>query len=109
MDDSYSVVVLSKAVADFPRNPPIIHFPNASRMRRGISCTQQYPQVVTWTQGRSMLGDWRTDLGDVFFEVFSDAGLNVATNPSHLFQREEMARSAEYQIAARLIDFRSSV
>ncbi len=56
-----------------------------------------------------MLGNWSTELGEVFHETLSQSGLNVAGDPRDLFGRETSARSAEFLIGGRITNIASNI
>ena len=107
--------VLSKVVANIRRGTPILHYPAEEKLAhlklKGTLCNYRYQDrtVIEWGTGSSVLGDWRTELGEVFYEAMSNAGFNVAGDPTDMFGRSKSAQAAEYQVGARVTEIRGNL
>jgi len=103
---------LSKVIANIKRGTVIGHYPASSiKGVNGTLCnhTHQGESIITWGTGTSVLGNWSTELGEVFHQVLSSAGLNIAGDPADLFGQEDSAQSAEYAIGARITEVSSNI
>lgn len=91
---------LARVVSGIRRGTTIANFP---RRFLGI-CNASHGRKSTldWATGRQEFGDWRSELGDIFFDVLRDKGVNVLGDPKKLFQRDDSATSAEYLVGARI-------
>lgn len=102
---------LSKVIATIRRGTVVGHHPGTETDDQGMdTCNPGYggnPQVE-WTTGRSFLGNWSTALGEVFYEVMTGNGFDIAGDPHDLFKREDAVRSAEHLIGARIAEMRSN-
>jgi len=107
--------VLSKIVANIKRGTPIAHYPGDFKFAgtgiEGGLCNHytQGEVKMVWGTGSSQLGNWSTELGEVFYEVMSNAGYNVAGNPGDLFGQNETASSAEFSIGGRIKEIRGNI
>jgi serine protease Do len=104
---------LDKVVANIKRGTTVLHFPSGnSEGMPSAYCNYRYtsPATVEWgSGGTSVLGNWSTELGEVFYQSLSAKGLNVAGNPADLFRRSKSAGSAEYLVGARITEMRGNV
>jgi serine protease Do len=103
---------LSKVVANIKRGTVIGHYPAAEiKNVGGTLCNHKHRglSTITWGSGTSVLGNWSTELGEIFYETLSAEGLNIAGDPTDLFTRSEAAGSAEYLIGARITKISSNV
>ncbi len=102
---------LSKVVATIRRGTVVAHFPGTETDEQGMDICNpgltSNPQIE-WTTGRSFLGNWSTALGEIFYEVLTENGFDIAGDPQALFKREDAIRSAEYLIGARIAEMRSN-
>lgn len=97
--------VLSKIIANIRRGETIAHFPGMGVDGvDGSYCNYSYQgdSTLEWGSGTSVLGNWSTELGEIFHEVLSARGLNIAGDPTDMFGRRDSAGSAEYLIGARI-------
>lgn len=103
--ESQASFALGKVVSSIRRGTVVAHFP---RRPLGL-CNRSHPRNSTheWGRGR-YLGDWRTDVGDIFFEVLRDRGLNVVGDPADLFDQGQAVHSAEYKLGARIIELKGN-
>lgn len=102
---------LSKVVANLRRGTTIAHFPAGGfEGIEGIYCNYSYQGKATieWGAGSSVLGNWSTELGEIFHEVLSQKGLNVAGDPKDMFGQDEAVSFAEYLIGARISEIRGN-
>lgn len=67
-------------------------------------CNSSYPRNATidWASGKREFGNWRSEFGDIFFDVLRDGGVNVLGDPKNLFEQKEDAQSAELLVGARI-------
>lgn len=103
---------LSKVVANIKRGTVIGHYPAGSiEGVYGTLCNHKHKGIstITWGAGTSALGNWSTELGEVFHEALSSAGLNIAGDPTDLFGQAEAAGSAEYLIGVRITEISSNL
>ena len=102
---------LSKILANLKRGTTIGHFP-ASGVEgvEGYGCNagMQGNATVEWGAGSSDFGNWSTELGENFYEVLTQKGLNIAGDPTDLFNQRDAAISAEYFIGARISELKSN-
>lgn len=97
---SQASFALGKVVSSIPRGTAIAKFP-----RRGLGlCNRSHPRNSTleWASGRKFFGNWRTEIGGVFYDALRDRGVNVVGNPDDLFRQDDAAGSAEYLLGARI-------
>ena len=103
---------LSKVVANLKRGTVIGKFPGRKvEGVEGTLCNHRGGpnSEITWGAGSSVLGNWSTELGEVFHEALSQLGVNVAGDPKDLFGRETSAQSAEYLIGGRITKIASNI
>ena len=102
---------LTKVVANIKRGTTIAHFPAGGLDVEGSLCNYRHTgkSTVEWGAGTSVLGNWSTELGEIFYEVLSGKGLNIAGDPKDLFSRKETVASAEYLIGARIKEIRGNL
>lgn len=108
---SQATFALSKVIAGIRRGTPIAHFPSGGVDNTdGYLCNYRHggDSTIEWTAGSSVLGNWSTELGEVFHETLSQKGLNIAGDPKSLFKREESVSSAEYLVGARITEIRGN-
>jgi S1-C subfamily serine protease len=96
---------LSKVIASIKRGTTIVHFPARGLTDLGVKgslCNAGYTGKATmdWGAGTSDLGDWRNELGEIFYEALADKALNVAGDPRDLFGNKDAVNSAEYRVGA---------
>ncbi len=102
---------LSKVIANLKRGTIIAHFPGGDvNGVDGTLCYYNYGDDATiqWGTGSSVLGNWSTELGEIFYEVLSQQGLNVAGDPKDLFKKKEAVFSAEYLVGARITQIKGN-
>lgn len=103
---------LSKVIANIRRGTTIAHFPAAGVDGvEGNLCNHRHQgeSTLQWSAGTSALGNWSTELGEVFHQALSANGLNVAGSPSDLFGQKTSATSAEYLVGARISEIRGNI
>ncbi|MEX1034635.1 MAG: trypsin-like peptidase domain-containing protein [Sneathiella sp.] len=109
-----SSFVLQKVVANIKRGTIIGHFPAAGNMDAvgvdGYLCNDSHSDKSTmeWGAGSSVLGNWSTELGEIFYEVLSTNGFNVAGDPKDLFGQDKSVSSAEYLVGASITQISSN-
>lgn len=106
--DEQAKFALMKVIAKLRRGQVIGHFPTGYSVveSSGPWCLTSKTQSrsLEWGTGSAELGNWSTDLGEVFFETMSQRGFDVAGNPRNLFGRTEEVISAEYHVGAVIED-----
>lgn len=109
--EKQTTFALSKVVANIRRGTPIAHFPTGGVDGvDGYLCNYKHgsDSTLEWASGSSVLGNWSTELGEIFHETLSQKGLNIAGDPKSLFKRREAVSSAEYLIGARITEIRGN-
>ena len=104
MKESKTNFALAKIINDIDRGDPIFAFP-AKSTTKGSMCNYMYQgdTTITYGGGKQYLGDWSSELGEVFYETLTSMGYNVAGDPSDLFNQNNVANSAEYLIGGRIM------
>lgn len=103
--DEQASFALHGVVATLRRGDVIAHFPGFGVDGvEGYACNKYYSGDATleWGSGRSNLGNWQTELGEVFFDVMRENNVNVKGDPSRVFGRDDEALSAEFLIGANI-------
>ena len=109
--DQKATFALSKVVANIRRGTPIINFPASDIGTSGALCNYRHKgeSNIEWGAGSSVLGNWSTELGEIFYEALTQKGFDVAGDPKELFGREESVSSAEYLIGARIMEIKGNI
>lgn len=102
MSESKSNFALAKIISDIDRGETIFAFP-AQNKTKGTMCNYRTQGEITYAGGKQFLGDWSSELGEVFYETLTKMGYSVAGDPSDLFNQKTVANSAEFLIGARLL------
>ena len=104
MNETKTNFALAKIINDIDRGDPIFAFP-AKSTTKGTMCNyrSQGDTTITYGGGKQYLGDWSSELGEVFYETLTNMGYNVAGDPSDLFNQNNVANSAEYLIGGRIL------
>ena len=104
-------IALSKIVANLRRGTAIAHFPAFGSNLGGSLCNQRHigESTLEWGSGSRYLGDWNSELGEVFHEVLSSNGANIVGDPKDLFEEEKGRTSAEYLVGARIMEVRGNL
>ena len=103
---------LTKVIANIKRGTVIARFPAvAIDGVDAVLCNRKDPGFsgIEWGRGTSVLGNWSSELGEIFHEVLSQKGLRIAGDPKDLFGREKSVASAEYLIGARISRIRGNI
>ena len=102
--ESKSTFALAKLITDIDRGETIFAFP-AKPPTKGYLCnyTIQGDGEVTYSGGKQYLGDWSSELGDIFYESLTRFGYDIAGDPKDLFNANTSVSSAEYLIAGRVV------
>lgn len=103
---------MSKVVANIRRGTVIGHYPAGGISGvDGTLCNYRHrgESLLEWGTGTSVLGNWSTELGEIFYEALSQSGLNVAGDPRDLFGQARKAQSAEYMIGGRITKIASNI
>jgi len=107
--ETSATFALSKIVQDIDRGKKIMAFPNSGSYEGdGAYCNYRGASDYTYVGGKQMLGNWSTDLGEVFYDVLSGLGYSIAGDPSDIFNQRNSVSSAEYLIGSRLIDLKGN-
>lgn len=98
--------VLTKIVSGIRSGATIAHFPAGGLDVEGSLCNhlRRGNSTLEWAAGNSVLGDWSTELGEIFYDTMAARGFNVAGDPKNLFRREDAVVGADYQIGGRITD-----
>ena len=100
--ESKSTFALAKLITDIDRGETIFTFP-AKATTKGYLCNYTIQDGdITYSGGKKYLGDWSTELGDIFYEELTRLGYNIAGDPKDLFNANASVSSAEYLIAGRV-------
>ncbi len=109
-----SSFVLQKVVANIKRGTAIGHFPSSGNMGSvgvdGYLCNDSHSgkSTMDWGAGSSVLGNWSTELGEIFYETLNTNGFNVAGDPKDLFGQNKSVASAEYLVGASITQIKSN-
>jgi len=108
--ENKATFALAKLLSDIKRDDPIFAFPSKTIVQ-SMYCNYGVvgDGTVTYTGGKQYLGDWSSELGEVFFETFERLGYNVAGNPNDLFGQNASVASAEYLVGGRLIKSQGNI
>jgi len=102
--------MLGKTIAKIRRGTTIIHYPATGTMGNvdGSLCnhTKTASSTVEWRSGSRHFGNWRNELGEVFFEVLSSKGYNVQGIP---FRDQQITVAAEYVVGGRIEEIRGII
>jgi serine protease Do len=102
---SQPTFALDKVIANIRRGTVIAHFPASGvEGTEGYLCNKTHGDnsKLEWATGSSVLGNWSTELGELFYESLKAKGLNVVGNPQNMFSRADAVASAEYLVGARI-------
>ena len=106
---SVATFALTKVVQDIDRGKKVMAFPNyGSYEGKSAYCNYRGASDFTYVGGRKMLGNWSTEIGADFYDVFSSHGYQVAGDPSDMFNQQYAVNSSEYLVGGRLIDLRGN-
>lgn len=107
---SQASFALGPVVSSIRRGTVIAHFPAGGIRIGGKYCNYRHEgkSTIEWGTGSRHFGDWSSELGDVFFEVLRDRGVNVVGDPQDLFKQGKEAGSAEYLLGARIKELRGN-
>ena len=107
-----STFVLQKIISTIKRGTPIITYPNDWKTKDygGWTCSNSYITAGTeeWGAGSLVLGNWSTELGEIFYEALTSRGYKIAGDPNQLFEKEDEVMSAEYSVGGALIDMKGN-
>lgn len=102
---------LSKVIANIRRGTTIANFPagGVEGVETGL-CNFKHDgeSTIEWGAGSSFLGNWSTELGEIFYNTLAQQGLNIAGNPQDLFDQSKQVSSAEYRIGARITEMKGN-
>lgn len=112
--EAQATFALSKVIAGIRRGTPILHYPSTGFNEMGVEGTLCNYKTASqgigeWGTGSMELGNWRDELGEIFYETMSDRQLNVAGDPRDLFEKENAVASAEYRVGAVITEIRGNV
>lgn len=96
---------LDRVIASLKRGTVIAHFPKVwSKNSASLLCNRAfaYDGILTWGRGTTLLGNWSTELGEIFHEVLTGKGVSVAGDPTRMFQQSVSVNAAEYLVGARI-------
>ena len=95
---------LDKILLGVKRGQTVFSFPRRPTTRGSYCNFRIRNGDVSFVGGRQYLGNWQSDLGEVFFSVLSEIGYKVAGDPGKLFGEHERAAKAEYRIGSKIVD-----
>lgn len=106
-----SSIALARVVVGVRRGTTIAHFPRQliSIGPRLCNYGNLSSKTLDWGDSSRELGDWQSELGEIFFDVLKERGLNVVGDSRDLFTQVERARSAEYLLGARISKIRGNI
>jgi S1-C subfamily serine protease len=103
-DEKSSTFALTKLIIDIDRDEPIFAFPSKTIVESAYcNYAAGNDATVTYSGGKQYLGDWSSELGEVFHETWTRLGYNVAGDPDDIFMQSSAVTSAEYLVGGRLI------
>lgn len=107
--ESQASFALAKLINDIDRGDSIFAFP-AQTETEGTLCNYGVvgDETITYGGGRQYLGNWSSELGEVFYETLTNMGYSVAGDPADLFNQQNIANSAEYLIGGRLLSMKGN-
>lgn len=108
--ESQASFALGKVVTSIRRGTVIAHYPTGSSLIGSNFCNYRHrgKSTIEWGSGSKQFGGWRSELGEVFFEVLRNRGMNVVGDPGALFKQDEEAQGAEYLLGARIKELRGN-
>jgi S1-C subfamily serine protease len=107
--ESKATFALTKIVQDIERGKKVMSFPNTGTYAGdGAYCNYAGSTEYTYVGGKKMLGNWSTELGDVFYDELTNLGYSIAGNPSDMFNQQNSVSSAEYLIGGRIVELRGN-
>ena len=108
-NESQASFALAKLINDIDRGDSIFAFP-AQNETEGTLCNYGVvgDETITYGGGRQYLGDWSSELGEIFYETLTNMGYSVAGDPTDLFNQQNIANSAEYLIGGRLLSMKGN-
>jgi len=82
LEESKSTFALAKLITGIKRGEPIFSFP-AKATTKGYLCnyTTVGDGTVTYGGGKKYLGDWSSELGDIFYDSLTSLGYKIAGDP----------------------------
>lgn len=102
-ENSISTFALAKLVNDIDRGDEVLSFPDTGAYPgKSAYCNYRGAATYTYQGGREYLGNWSTELGEIFFEILTSRGYSVAGDPADLFTASTSIGSAEYLVGGRL-------
>jgi S1-C subfamily serine protease len=103
--------VLTKIASGIRSGTVIAHFPGGGLDVEGSFCNRLRRNNATleWGGGNAALGDWSTELGEIFYDTLTARGFNIAGDPKNLFRREDAVVGADYQIGGRITDISGNI
>lgn len=109
LGESKSTFALDRMINAIDRRTPILAFP-ANATTSGMLCNYSMSgnQNITYAGGKRYLGDWSSDLGEVFYSEMSQKGYQILGDPSAVFSQSEAASSAEFLVGGRVIGMKGN-
>ena len=107
--ETEATFALSKIVQDIDRGAKVMAYPNSGVFEgSGTYCNMSGAAEYTYTGSKRMLGNWSTELGDVFYEDLTGLGYSIAGDPADIFNQQTAVTSSEYLIGGRLVDLKGN-
>lgn len=97
--------VLATVVSGIRTGTTIAHFPGWDFGVEGTACNRERwhgSATLEWGGGNSQLGNWSSELGEVFYNSLTQRGFQVAGNPKDLFNRQNAVTGSDYQVGGRI-------
>ncbi len=97
--------VLSKVVSGIRTGTTIAHFPGWDFGVEGTACNRERwrgADTLEWGSGNAELGDWSSELGEVFHGVLTARGFQAAGDPKKIFNQQDAVTGADYQVGGRI-------
>jgi S1-C subfamily serine protease len=109
MGKTEATFALSKIVQNIDRGEKVMAFPSIGKyLGDGAYCNYRGAADYTYVGGKQRLGNWSTELGDVFYDVLNNLGYSVAGDRADIFNQQNSVRSAEYLIGGRIVDLKGN-
>ncbi|MHB1217309.1 MAG: S1C family serine protease [Alphaproteobacteria bacterium] len=96
---------MTKIVSGIRTGTTIAHFPADDFGVDGTACNRERRKrdgTIEWGVGNAILGDWSSEIGEIFHETLTAKGFQVAGDPKNLFVRQDAVTGADYQIGGRI-------
>lgn len=106
--DDLKPIRFDGGVVALPRGETIGALYNTG-FRGGQVCNLHGAGMLVWEGWRENFATADGELSQLFYDVLTPLGFNVAGDPSVMFNREEELSRAEYVVAARILDIKANI